>query len=112
MSETKKKAHRLTTVQRMILTFMLDEEARGKPTVIATGHKKTRVGYFPSLQTEGVATNTFTLFFLRHNGLVKEVHGGKLVDVTMAGDQAQTYQGSDIRYRLTDVGRAALKAKP
>lgn len=84
---------RLTTVQRMVLTFMLDQAKQGKPTIIVPGHKKTRVGYFPALQAEGVATCSTSLFFLRYNGLLEPV-----------GDE---------RYRLTAKGEQALgAAKP
>lgn len=81
---------RLSTVQRMVLTFVLDQGKQGKPAIIETGYKKTRIGYFPSLQAEGVATCTTTLFFLRQNGLISA-------------------EGED-RYRLTAKGEQALGA--
>jgi hypothetical protein len=65
---------RLSAVQRMILTYLLDQAKQGKaPTIIADGHKKTRVGFFPALEAEGVATNSTTLYFLRHHGLIDQV---------------------------------------
>jgi hypothetical protein len=78
---------RLSTVQRMVLTFVLDQGRHGKPAIIATGHKKTRVGYFPALQAEGVATCTTSLFFLRHNGLIEAV-GGDRYRLTAKGEEA------------------------
>jgi len=85
----------------MILTFMLDEEKRGKPTLIATGHKKTRAGYFPALQAEGIGTCSTTLFFLKHNGLIEEVRSG----AALKGEEAY----DDVRYRLTAKGKEALR---
>ncbi len=78
---------RLSTVQRMVLTFVLDQGKQGKPAIIATGHKKTRIGFFPKLQAEGVGTCTTTLFFMRHNGLIEAV-GGDRYRITAKGEQA------------------------
>lgn len=112
-AEEGRPAVKLTTVQRMILTFVLDEEQRGKPAIIATGHKKTRVGYFPSLQAEGIATNTTSLFFLRNHGFVEQVHSGRMVEATLLGDAGVSHVGTEpVRYRLTDRGRQALRKAP
>lgn len=78
---------RLSTVQRMVLTFMLDQGKQGKPTIIVSGHKKTRVGYFPALQAEGVATCFTSLFFLRYNGLIEPVGAAPPSGVTTAPKQ-------------------------
>lgn len=94
---------RLSTVQRMILTYMLDQAKQGKPTIIADGHKKTRVGYFPALQAEGVATNSTTVFFLRHHGLIEEVRSGAS---PLKGEEAY----EERRYRLTAKGEQLLGA--
>lgn len=97
---------RLSLVQRMVLTFMLDQAKQGKLTIIASGHKKTRVGYyFPALQAEGVATNSTTIFFLRHHGLIEAVHPGP----ALKGEEGY----DDVRYRLTAKGEELLgAAKP
>jgi hypothetical protein len=87
----------------MVLTFMLDQAKQGKLTIIATGHKKTRVGYFPALQAEGVATCTTTLFFLTHNGFIEAVRSGP----ALKGEEAY----DDVRYRLTAKGEQALGAE-
>lgn len=98
----KVRSRKLTLVQRMVLTFMLDQAKQGKLTIIATGHKKTRVGYFPALQAEGVATCTTTLFFLKHGGFIEEVRSGP----ALKGEEAY----DDVRYRLTAKGEAAICA--
>jgi hypothetical protein len=104
---------RLSAVQRTVLAFMLEQAKQGKPTIIVTGHKKTRTGYFPALQAEGVATCTTTFFFLRHHGLIEPVHSGGLVEASTFSDSSQRYTGTDIRYRLTAKAEAALgTAKP
>lgn len=88
-------------VQRKILTFMLDEEKKGKPTLISSGEKKTRAGYFPALGEEGIGTNSTTLFFLLHHGLIEAVRPGQ----ALKGEEAY----DDLRYRLTEKGKAALR---
>lgn len=92
---------RLSTVQRMVLTFMLDQAKQGKLTIIASGHKKTRIGYFPAFQAEGVATNSTSLFFLREHGFIEAVR-----PATEPGEQ------EPVRYRLTAKGEEALGAEP
>ena len=102
-----KRPRRLTQVQRLVLGYVLEQAKQGKPAIIATGYKKTRVGYSSALQAEAVATCTTTLFFLLHNGFIEAVRGGS---APLKGEEA--YEASDIRYRLTPAGEAALGAAP
>jgi hypothetical protein len=88
---------RLSPVQRLVLAHILDRSKQGKPAIIAEGHKKTRVGYIPSLESEGVATCSTTLYFLRHHGLIERVK--------VAGGSSASFSGY---YRLTSKGEAAL----
>jgi hypothetical protein len=92
---------RLSPVQRLVLAHVLERAKQGKPAILAEGHKKTRVGYIPSLQSEGVATCSTTLYFLRHHGLIERVKA--------AGGSSASFSGY---YRLTPKGEAALGAAP
>jgi hypothetical protein len=58
------------------------------------------------LGAEAVATCSTTLFFLTHHGLIEAVRVGS----ALKGEEA--YSASDIRYRLTPKGEAALGAAP
>lgn len=96
------KRFKLSAVQRQILTYMLDEEAKGKATLIASGQKKTRAGYFPALGAEGIGTNSTTLFFLRHHGLIEQVRSGA---PPLKGEEDY----DDLSWRLTAKGKEALR---
>lgn len=79
----------LSAVQRMVLTYLKDRGKAG--SIIASGHKKTRVGYFPALKEDGIATNSVTIYFLQHGGFIEPC--------------------GELRFRLSALGAAALKGQ-